>query len=44
MANETNPSNQAGDYVNQVVNWFKTRNQNDWIIFGLGVVVGLIIA
>ncbi len=41
--NHGSSGNQVGDYINQVVTWFKTRGQNEWIMFGLGVVIGLLI-
>lgn len=43
MANGGNTGNQISDSVNQVVNWFKSRGQSEWIMFGLGLVIGLII-
>ncbi len=43
MAQQSGPGNQIGDYINRVTEWIKSRNQNEWIMFGVGLLIGLII-
>ena len=32
-----------GDRVNDAVGWLQNRSRNEWIMFGVGVVVGVLI-
>ncbi|MEO1090892.1 MAG: hypothetical protein AAFX81_09685 [Pseudomonadota bacterium] len=42
---EPNPNNPSlGERLNQVIGWVQRRTRDEWIMFGIGVVVGLVIA
>jgi len=32
-----------GDRINDAINWLQNRSRNEWIMFGVGVVVGVLI-
>ena len=38
----TEPS--IGDRVREVVDWFTQRSRNEWIMFAIGFVVGVIVS
>ncbi len=33
-----------GDRLNEAIRWLQNRSRNEWIMFGVGVVVGILIA
>jgi hypothetical protein len=40
---EPEKSGGIGDKVNEAVRWLQNRSRNEWIMFGVGVVVGVIL-
>lgn len=32
-----------GDRINDAIGWLQNRSRNEWIMFGIGVVIGVVI-
>lgn len=41
---EPQQSGGIGDRINEAIRWLQERSRNEWLMFAIGVVVGLLIA